>query len=377
LIGQVYVVAEPDTNSLLVSTSSANFERVKAIIADLDRAVPQVLIKVLIAEVTHNDSLDLGLEFSGMDLSGFKAGPEFGIGAGITANNTTGAPNGFVFTLDQKYFTAALNALANSTKLDVLSRPYILTSDNQEAQVMVGDSVPFVTGTSTFETGATSNTIQYQNIGVILDVTPHINPAGLVTMDIYPQTSSLTGQTVPLGGGLNAPVFAMRYAQARVAIRDGQTIVIGGLMQDQLTKNVNKVPFLGDIPCLGLLFQSMTETKTKTELLIFITPHVALQPDELQDMSKQEKAGLKIVPNAVAPGLFDEHMKGLERGASTRPAIVAPDVSTVDVTVPTTEPAGPERPEPKPNGAQPNGAVPGPNAPVPVTPVGNVKSVGN
>jgi general secretion pathway protein D len=372
LIGQVYVVAEPDTNSLLVSTSSTNFERVKSIIADLDRAVPQVLIKVLIAEVTHQDSLDLGVEFSGMNLDGthgFKVGPDFAIAGSVAANHTALIPNGFVATLNETNVTAAINALATTTKLDVLSRPYILTSDNQEAQVMVGQSVPFVTGTETFDTGAVNNTVQYDNIGIILDVTPHINPAGLVTMDIYPQTSSLAAQTVPIGGGINAPVFNMRYAQARVAVRDGQTIVIGGLMQDQLSKTVNKVPFLGDIPCLGVLFQSTTETKTKTELLIFITPHVALQPDELQDMSKQEKAGLKIVPKAVEPGLFDEHMKGLERGASTRPAI--PDVSVIEV-VPTTQPTEPQPADPTTNGNGPGDNAPNGNGPGSNGPNGNV-----
>src|SRR5205085_7069263 len=127
----------------------------------------------------------------------------------------------------------------------------------------------------TTETGQTINTIQYQDIGIILNVTPHINEDGLVIMDVAPEVSSLTGTTVPISENASAPVFAKRSAQSRVGIKDGQTIVIGGLMEDRKTSTLSKVPLLGDVPGLGLLFQRRQTTKTKTELLIFLTPHVA------------------------------------------------------------------------------------------------------
>ncbi|RPI61302.1 MAG: type II secretion system protein GspD, partial [Planctomycetaceae bacterium] len=326
LAGQVYVVADSATNSLLVTTASKNFERVRAIINDLDRAVPQVLIKVLIAEVTHDDSMNLGVEFSGMNLhasgNGFKVGTNY--------NLLRPDSSGFIFSLDEQYVTAAIHALANTTKLDVLSRPYILTSDNQQAQIMIGQSVPYVT--SSFinsDTGSTTNTIQYQDIGIILDVTPHINPQGLVTLDVYPEISSISDSTIQTSPGINATVFNKRFAQSRVAIRDGQTIVIGGLMEDRLVKSVDKVPFLGDIPLLGVLFQHTVEKKTKTELLIFLTPHVALDPDQLKGMSEDEEAGTKAVQNAVEPGAYQEHLRGLERGAATQPAYGGTDADHV------------------------------------------------
>ncbi len=317
LLGQVYVVADQYTNSLLVTTSSANFERVKGIISDLDRPVPQVLIKVLIAEVSHDNALDLGVEFSGMNLSidgtqGFKVGTDYNL---IRPNST-----GFIFTLNEKYVTAAIHALANTTKLDVLSRPYILTSDNQEAQIMVGQSVPFITSSLiNGDTGSTTNSISYQDIGIILDVTPHINPQGTVTMDVYPEISNMTDSTVEFSTGLSAPIFNKRFAQSRVVVRDGQTIVIGGLMQDRITKTTDKLPVLGDIPLLGIMFSHVVEKKTKTELLIFLTPHVAHQPEDLQDMAEQEKKGLKAVPHAVQPGAYEDHLEGLKRGAATQP----------------------------------------------------------
>jgi general secretion pathway protein D len=333
LTGQVYVVSDVDTNSLLVTTSSKNFDRVKAIIMELDRSVPQVLIKVLIAEVTHDNSLDLGLEFSGMNLfnsalavsptnNGFAAGTNFNVAA---------QTNGFTFKLDEKYATAAIHAIAQVSKLDVLSRPYILTGDNQEAQIMVGEDFPFITSSQITTDGQVINTIQYRSVGIILDVTPHINPEGLVTMDVYPEVSTPTGQTVPLNQFAASPVFATRYAQSRVAIRDGQTIVIGGLMRDQITKTVDKVPFLGDIPGLGLLFQHNVDQKSKTELLIFITPHVAQQPGQLKAMTEDELRGTKAVGHAVEEGAFKEHMQGMQRGASTQPAGADEDMTPSDI----------------------------------------------
>ena len=197
LIGQVYVVADADTNSLLVTTSSNNWPKVKLIIADLDKAVPQVLIKVLMAEVTHNKSLDLGVEFSGLNLrgsqvvSGLAVGKEVANVSGAAPMSTlgrgeSGGPNfgvaaqtnGLLFRLDEKYVTAAIRAIANNTKLDVLSRPYILTSDNQEASILVGQQVPFITNSQISDTGQVNNTIQYQDIGIKLDVTPAHQPAG-------------------------------------------------------------------------------------------------------------------------------------------------------------------------------------------------------
>jgi len=200
--------------------------------------------------------------------------------------------------------------------LDVLSRPYILASDNQPATIMVGQEVPFITSTRITEGGQTINTIDYEDIGIILKVTPHINPEGLVIMDVSPEISALTGTTVPMSETVSAPVFAKRSAESRVAILNGQTIVIGGLMEDRKTETIHKVPLLGNIPILGWLFRRTVEEKTKTELLIFLTPHVVREPEVLKAMSEDEMAGSKVVPEAVEPGAFEEHMKGMQRGAA-------------------------------------------------------------
>jgi general secretion pathway protein D len=313
LAGKVYVVADEDTNSLLVTADSKHFERIKTVIADLDRPIPQVLIKVLIVEVTHDNSLDLGAEFSALNMNaagtkGQKYGTDFGVAA---------KTDGLVLRVIQDEFTATLRAIATVGKVDVLSRPYILTSDNQQATIMVGQEVPFVTRSQLTEAGQTINTIEYDDIGIILTVTPHINPDGLVIMDVYPEISALLKDTtVDISEKVTAPVFTRRAAQSRVAIRDGQTIVIGGLMEDRLTDTVRKVPILGDIPWIGALFRRTITAKTKTELLIFLTPHVAKVPEDLKGMSIAEQAGSKVIGKAVEPGAFDDHMKGMERGAA-------------------------------------------------------------
>ena len=316
LSGQVFVVPEVDTNSVLVMTGSKNFPRVKAILDELDRARPQVLIKVLIAEVSHENTQDLGIEVSAINMS-TSAGPGFKVGTNFNVASQT---QGLVFSLVEDHITAALHALEGVSKVDVLSRPYILTSDNQQATIMVGQSVPIPTGTETslVTAGVTTTNFVYNNVGIILTVTPHINPDGLVIMDVQPQVSSVSTvtSTVEISPGVFAPVFDMRAASCEVGIRDGNTIVIGGLMQDRIDDHVDKVPFLGDLPGIGPLFQHIRKDKTKVELLIFLTPHVAQVPEDLTSMSAGEMSGTKVIKGAVEPGAFEDQMKGMRQGGT-------------------------------------------------------------
>ncbi len=318
LSGDVYCVAEEDTNTLLVLTAPTNFERLQTIIGELDRTIPQVLIKVLIAEVTWSDDMDVGVEFSVLDTE--PDGDEFSL---FTDFGVAAQTDGLIYKLVGGDVSVALRVLEEIGKLDILSRPHILTSDNQTATITVGQQVPFITNTRTTETGQTINTIQYEDIGIILEVTPHINPEGLVIMDVSPEISTTTAETVPISETVDAAVFAKRSASTRIAIKDDQTIVIGGLMQDTKTETVRKVPLLGDIPLLGALFRRKIEDKEKTELLIFLTPHVAREADELQEMSDQELTGVRQMKDAVQPGVFDEHMEGMRRGAVEDPDVPA------------------------------------------------------
>jgi general secretion pathway protein D len=343
LAGQVTVIADPDTNSLLVRTSPANLPQVRAILDELDRPVGQVLIKVLVAEVTHDTTTDVGAQFSVLNLrngsttAGQKGGTNFGLSS---------LSNGMVVQILESDFTATIRALESVGKLDVLSRPYILASDNQLASITVGQEVPFITNSRITDTGQTINTVEYNDVGILLDVIPHINPDGLVIMDVAPEISALTGTTVPISDTVASPVIAKRSAQSRVGVQNGQTIVIGGLMEDRKTETIDKVPLLGDIPWIGEAFKRRQSKKTKTELLIFLTPHVAQRPDMLQNMSKQEIEGSKLVPGAVDANAFQEHKDGLQRGATIlepSPPLTTPQPNNPPPQPRTDEPRDPQR----------------------------------
>lgn len=344
LAGQVTIIADPDSNSLLVNTSPANIDRVKGIIDELDKPVAQVLIKVLVAEVTHENGYDLGTEFSILNLragtnaagevvpngEGQSGGSNFGIPTGATGT-------GLVVQLLESNFTAGIRALETAGKLDVLSRPYILASDNQLASITVGQQVPFVTRTQVTDGGSTNNSYERQDVGILLDVISHINPDGLVILDVAPEISSLTSSTVQVSEGVFVPIINRRSAQTHVAVRTGQTIVIGGLMEDRVTETINKVPFLGDIPFVGELFKRRQKNKTKTELLIFLTPHIAAQPSELEGMGRDEVKGTKLLPGAVEPGVYDEHRRNMERGAVSNEAGPGVDSTTKSAADPMKE----------------------------------------
>lgn len=316
LQGQAYVVADPDTNSLLVSASSKITDQVRQIIAQLDRPVPQVLIKVLVAEVTHNNSTDIGTDLSILNLYEQTANST----QGQQAATVFGAPtNGLKVSVLEENVQATLHALATQGRIEVLSRPYILASDNQAASINIGQRVPIITDSRLDTNNNPINQITYQDIGIILNITPHINPDGLVICDVTPEVSSISDQTVAISSTVNATVFNNRSADTRVGIRNGETIVIGGLMEDRKRSTLQKVPLLGDIPLLGVLFSRNDVSKTKTELLFFLTPHVASSPESLQGMTNDEAQGLKLVPGAIQPGTYEEHLKGLQRGNTTRP----------------------------------------------------------
>ncbi|HUT29286.1 MAG TPA: secretin N-terminal domain-containing protein [Sedimentisphaerales bacterium] len=304
---EAYFEADDNTNSLLVMTSSKNYAKIKPIIDQLDRRLGQVLIKVLFAEITHSDDLDLGLEFSALNLRSGGDSTLFSTDFGIAAKT-----GGLVVKAVEGDLTATLRALQEVGKLNILSRPYILTRDNQTATITVGEEVPFITNTRTTETGQTINTIQYEDIGIILEVTPSINPEGLVIMDVKPEISTTTGKTVPISETVDAAVFAKRASQTRVEVRDGQTIVIGGLVEDQVSENVQKVPLLGDIPLVGLLFRRTVTEKSKTELLIFLTPFVAIDDERLTAISETEKARSTLEQGGFGADVFQKHMEGMK-----------------------------------------------------------------
>jgi general secretion pathway protein D len=333
---ETYFEADPNTNSLLCMTSTKNYDKIKPIIEELDKPVGQVLIKILFAEVTHTNSLDLGTEFSMLNLrtdskrtgtlSGDSLGtsiikPGSGTGYyGDNLGNSTRSGTSFGVPLDgglsarviQGEIDLTLTALEKVGRLNVLSRPYILTRNNQPATITVAQQVPIPEGTTTVA-GQTQTTINYRDdIGIVLTVTPSINPDGLVNMTVNPSITTRTAEQVKISETLSAETFATRSATTRVAVLDGQTIVIGGLIEDQMKNTVKKVPLLGDIPIAGNLFKRTIKEKTKTELLIFLTPFVAKEPGELTKISENEERTSNIGSDKSSAEVFKKHMDAMK-----------------------------------------------------------------
>ncbi len=306
---ETYFEAETETNSLLVLTSTKNYDKVRPIIDELDKPVGQVLIKCLFAEITYSNNLDMGTEFSMLNLRSDGGSTQtstiFGEPLqGLFVNNLSG-------DLD-----VTLHALQEAGKLNILSRPYILASNNQLATITVGSQVPFATGETTSNVG-TQTTTEYRDIGIILEVTPSINPDGLVNMTVRPEISSQSGDSVQISEKLALPVFTTRSSETKVAVRDGQTIVIGGLIQDEIRDTIKKIPLLGDIPIAGHLFKRTEKSKAKTELLIFLTPHVAPEALALTPISDLVRARSNLQNDKRSADLFRQHIDAMEEGPAT------------------------------------------------------------
>ncbi len=287
---------DPETGSLIVITDEETNAHIERVVKALDQPVPQVLIKVLFLEVTHSKGLDLGVE----GLFGFDSKNADDRDIVETVFGVAAETSGGFYRIIEADLEVTIRAIAEVAELEVLSRPSILARNNQTAIITIGKEVPFIRNSRVTETGQIINTVEYEDIGIILQVTPHITADRLVEMDVMPEISTLTGETVPISASIEAPVFAKRSAQTRVVVPDGKTVVIGGLMEDNETQTIRKVPLLGDIPFLGIPFRRTITSKSKTELLIFLTPHVVEGTAQLEDMSLAEKNTAELVPEVFS-----------------------------------------------------------------------------
>jgi general secretion pathway protein D len=303
LVGDAMITSDVDTRRLIIVTDDATNENIKAIVASLDKPKPQVLINVVFLQVTHGDNFDLGAEATYQGPISIKTNPE-GIGStnfGIE-NQRIGDPNfyGAFYRLIGRDVNATIHALSGVSKTEILSRPSILTRSNQQATILVGQQIPLLaTSTQNTNSNSITSTVTYQDVGIILRVTPFITAEGLVEMIVSPEISSLSATTVAIpGSGGSAPVIDRRSADTVVVTPSDRTIVIGGLISSQKNDVDTKVPILGDIPILGYAFKRKKKDDVKTELLIFLTPHVVATPDELASLTDQERGKLNLAPHA-------------------------------------------------------------------------------
>lgn len=304
-MGTAVIQADEETNSVIVVCDDATNAQIQKVIESLDHPVPQVLIKVLFLEITHTDGEDLGIDAQAT--SGDKKQTVESL-FDLSADATGG-----VYKVIDDDFQMTLRAIANSTKTEVLSRPSVLARNNQQATITVGKEVPIITNSRITENGETINTVTYQDVGIILDVTPHISTDHMVEMDVSPEISSLSAETVQTSPGYDSPVIDKRSAETHVVVADGKTVVIGGMMEDNHTSNIKKVPFIGDIPVIGHLFKHTVLSKTKTELLIFLTPHVVEGAAQLKALSLSEQSKADLAPQAFDGKMLDKYIDNLKK----------------------------------------------------------------
>ncbi len=313
-VRQAHIEIDETTRTLFVTTDATTNAQVMQVINALDQPVTQALIKVLFLEVTHRDSLDLGVEFKNThtEADGDQSvlSSLFGV-----ASETQG---GIVSVL-QDDLQVTLRAIADVSKLNVLSRPSILARNNEEATITIGQEVPFIRNSRTTDTGQTINTVEYEDIGIILTVTPHIGSGGLIELDVAPEISTITDGTVAISETVSAPIFSKRSAETHVVVPSGRTVVIGGLMEDQVTEAVHKIPLLGSIPWLGALFRRTVSSTSKTELLIFLTPTLVDSGAALAAMSAAEQGRQDLIREQTNPEALRRYLE-----ADSPPGAAAP-----------------------------------------------------
>jgi general secretion pathway protein D len=342
-----FIQADPATNSLIITAPEPLYRQVRAMIDQLDERRAQVYIESLIVEVTGDNAADFGFQWQGILASSSQnnalvGGTNFGttgnllaitaaqLGAGTGTGTTTpgagsgagGATNvagllgeGLNIGLVHNFFgTFALAAIAkllqSQANTNIASTPNLVTLDNEEAKIVVGSNVPFVTGQFTNTGVATTSpfqTIERKDVGITLRIRPQIGENGTIRMTIFQEASSLSEQVAP--GTSNAgPSTNKRSIESNVVVDDGQIIVLGGLIEDRYTDNKSKVPLLGDIPYVGALFRSESRTKKRTNLMVFLRPVV------MRDAATTNKLSLERY----------EQIRGFQREMQPRPSVLVP-----------------------------------------------------
>jgi general secretion pathway protein D len=283
---QARIVADDKNNALVIFAKPRDYRMIEDTIKRLDVVPLQVLIEATIAEVTLTDNLQYGVEWY------FKTGAsQFSF-----SNDPTGAvaPTfpGFNYFISGNNPKVVLSALSQITHVNIVSSPQLLVLDHHIATLQVGDQVPvpIQQSQSTVVAGApVINTIQFVDTGVILRVSPRVNTNGLITLDIGQQVSQATKTTT---SAIDAPTIQQRRVDSTITVQDGETIALGGLIQDNRTSGKDGVPILSDIPIIGNLFGINTNNATRTELLILLSPRVVRDSSEARSVTEELRSKL-------------------------------------------------------------------------------------
>jgi len=313
----VNITADPATNAMVISASPQDWQTLKQIIDDLDTPRVQIFVQAVIVEVSAERQRQLGVNFNAAtNISGSTIGVGTlnfgqlqntltdplgltGLGLGLASKSTctvsaaalaaaTGTTSTTTTSTSIPCDIALIMALETDTHADVLSAPTLLTADNEEAMIVVGQNLPFV-GSAAANAGLPGqifNSVQRQNVGITLDIVPQVSEGDYVKLDLYEEVSNVVGNTA---NNVNGPTTTIRSASTTVLIQNHRTAVIGGLLASQDTINNQGVPFISSIPVLGNLFSNKSSDKQKDNLIVFLTPHIVRNKSELRELALDER----------------------------------------------------------------------------------------
>ncbi len=290
------IVPDQATNSLVIRTEPPNYPILRETIEELDIRPAQVLLEVHVAEVRLDDATQYGINWSIFSTNTAETESITGrLGAQRFTDEELQGAQDFVLRAirltDDLDVRAVIRALATEADVSILSQPHVVALNNEEARILVGSQVPFTQSTRTGLDVVVDQTVQYRDVGIQLTIIPTINDDGYVTFRILQEVSALTAQAVE--AALGAQVISTREAETSALVRNGQTVIIGGLIDQSDEVVESGIPFLMDIPLLGYLFKSKTTQRVRTELAIFVTPYVILTDEDAEAVYQRARARLE------------------------------------------------------------------------------------
>ncbi len=284
---ELNITPDAKRNALIIRTFSRNFPKILEMIKELDRPLAQVMIDMYITEVTLDDTMQLGVDFtynhSGDDQFRGEIEQNF-------TNLFSDSQSGLSYQIISDNITAFIRALQETGNLDIITRPQVTTKNNAKASISLGRDVPTVESTRVSTEGATSSNVKYERVSTTLDVTPQIHPDGFVTLIINQTLDDIGTETFQISTDFNPQVIIRRKAETQLRVKDGQTVCLGGFIGDTIKDDEKKIPLLGDIPLLGEAFKYSSRKRVKTELILFITPHILNTPEELLRMTNEQRS---------------------------------------------------------------------------------------
>jgi general secretion pathway protein D len=292
------IQADTDLNALLINAEPGVMTEIYSVLQRIDVPRAQVLIEAGIVEITVTDTEELGVQWLIGGNDGLNSGTNFttagtsvsSIVTSVGSNGTNSLATGGTAILGETNLGAIIQALQSKSNSDLLSTPKILTLDNQEARILVGETRPFQTGEYSESSSSTFVTTSREDVGLTLKVTPHINSGHDVKMEVFQTVESASDEASSLG-----TITTVREVETVVIAGDRQTIVLGGLIQDNITESKQKVPFLGDIPFVGALFRSSSFTIDKKNLLVFFRPTIIRGKANADSVTNTQYQGFRAV----------------------------------------------------------------------------------